>query len=573
MNEANGGRGRDRDGGSGRPGGARGGGDRRGESRGGGPSRGGGSPANRRRFDDEGRETGTGRIRYGGRARSTSPAHRSAARPSERSRTGDRSRTVAFDALLAIDEGAYANLDLPGRIREARLSRQDAAFVTELVYGTSRMRGLYDAVIAIAADRDTGSIDPPVLAALRLGAHQLLGMRVPSHAAVDETVALARERVGAGAAGFVNAVMRRVSERSAAQWQEQVAAAESDPIAKAAAVHSHPQWVVRALRAALIGHGAATLESADAILEDLLRADNEPAAVSLVARPGLADVEELLEHGASPGSVSPYAAVLTDGGDPGRIPAVRQGRAAVQDEGSQVLPAALVAVPLEPVDGTDKDSATRSESARAGERWLDMCAGPGGKAALLAALAVERDAAVFLNEVSPHRADLVEKAIRAAERAGAEVYLGVGDGRTIGEEDPGGFDRVLLDAPCTGLGALRRRPESRWRRRPDDVADLAVLQSELLDSAIAATRPGGVVAYVTCSPHLAETVQVVEAALTRHSHVSTLAAAPWVRGADGKPLPDTGHSPYVQLWPHVHGTDAMFCALLRVGHPVADGTG
>lgn len=505
---------------------------------------------------------------------------------------------MAYRSLRAIDDGAYANLDLPGRIREERLGTQDAAFATQLVYGTSRMRGFYDAVIAVAADRQIESVDPPVLAALRMGAHQLLDMRVPPHAGVAETVALVRENVGAGPAGFVNAVLRRVSERSPEQWREAVAEKLSDPVERLAAVYSHPAWVVRALRAALIGHGLADAHTVVTELERLLAANNTAAAVALVARPGLAEVSELLDAGAEPGTVSPYAAVLTGGGDPGRIAAVRQSRAAVQDEGSQVLPPALVRVPLEnddpenlpseqatssgstqstgPSEPTkaaagavipEPETATEPETPTRQERWLDMCAGPGGKAAVLAALSLDREAAVFLNEVSPHRADLVEKAIRAAENAGAEVYLGVGDGRTIGAEEPGGFDRVLLDAPCTGLGALRRRPESRWRKRPDDVADLTVLQSELLDSAIAATRSGGVVAYVTCSPHLAETVQVVEAALERHRHVRALDARPWVRGADDEPLTDTGTGPYVQLWPHVHGTDAMFCALLRVGSP------
>ena len=529
-----------------------------------------------------------GRIRYGGSARSADPGKRSAQRPSERARRADPARRLAYDALMAIEEGAYANLDLPARIRRARLDRQDAAFATELVYGATRMRGLYDAVIAVAARREVASIDPGPLAALRLGAHQLLGMRVPAHAAVGETVALARQVVGSGAGGFVNAVLRRVSERTLDEWLDLVAPlpgasgdsatethartdartrahsdtrADGEALVAALAVrYSHPEWVVRALRAALLGHGEATPETVADDLVALLAADNDTPTVSLVARPGLTDQAELEAAGATPSGLSPFGAVLASGGDPGRIRAVREGRAAVQDEGSQLLPIALTEVPL---DAPDHESGPEP----AHERWLDLCAGPGGKAGLLAALSLGRSATVFANEVSEHRTRLVEQAVDAAIDAGAEVYVGTGDGRTIGAEEPGGFDRVLVDAPCTGLGALRRRPEARWRRTPSDVAALTGLQAELLDSAVAATRPGGVVAYATCSPHLAETRQVVAQALERHPHVEPVDAREYVRDAAGRPVPRIGAGPYVQLWPHVHGTDAMFLALLRVGEP------
>lgn len=501
----------------------------------------------------EDRGEGSGRIRYGGRSRSSDPRERSAQRPSDRHRKGDPARRVAYRAMRAIDDGAYTNLDVPARIREAHLSAQDAAFVTELVYGTTRMRGFYDAVIALAADRAVDTIDAETLACMRLGAHQVLSMRVPAHAAVAETVALARGEVGYGPSGFTNAVLRRISERTPGEWIELVEAGVQNEDERLAVRWSHPAWVVRALRSALVGHGAATPDTAGAAVEALLAADNEAAAVSLVARPGLVTVDELVEAGAEASTLSPFGAVLRQGGDPGRISAVRRGRAAVQDEGSQLLPPALVAIELP----------AREDGAP--ERWLDMCAGPGGKAGLLAALSLGRDAAVFANEVSEHRARLVEQAVDAALDAGAEVYVGVGDGRTIGEEEPGEYDRVLVDAPCSGLGALRRRPEARWRRVPGDVAELGRLQSELLDSAIAATRPGGVVAYVTCSPHLLETRQTVETALERHPHVTVLDARAHVRDAAGNPVADTGEGPYVQMWPHVHGTDAMFLALLQVG--------
>ncbi len=485
------------------------------------------------------------------------PARRSAARPSQRSRGTDPARLAAFTVLRAVAEGAYANLELPRVLRDKRLRGRDAAFATELAYGTIRMRGLYDAVIAAAADRPTSRIDPHVLDVLRLGVHQLLGMRVPPHAAADQTVALARQVAGMGAAGFVNAVMRRVGERDVQAWTDEVARTEDDATERLALVHSHPAWVVKALRQALLGHGAADAGTVDAELEQLLATDNAPAKVTLVARPGLATLDELVEHGAAAAALSPVGATL-DSGDPGAVPAVREGRAAVQDEGSQLIPLALAAVP---VDRAEDGGAVRPE------RWLDLCAGPGGKAGLLAALALRDGADLVANEVSPHRADLVRATLRpaleAAAEAGRVLEVRTGDGREIGTDEPQGYDRVLVDAPCTGLGALRRRPEARWRRQPADLAELGRLQRELLASAIDATIPGGVVAYATCSPHLSETTFVVNDVLKRRDDVEVIETAPFVVGVDGQPVRDTASGSAVQLWPHRHGTDGMSLALLR----------
>ena len=185
-----------------------------------------------------------------------------------------------------------------------------------------------------------------------------------------------------------------------------------------------------------------------------------------------------------------------------------------------------------------------------GGRWLDMCAGPGGKAALLGALADIDGAHVDAVEVSEHRARLIRKTVRDLP-----VHVQVADARAAGL-DPG-FDRILLDAPCSGLGSLRRRPEARWRRQPADVDELVVLQRELLTEAVRLVRPGGVVVYSTCSPHPAETVEVVSSVLAEHPDVEQIDARPLV------PADQLGDGPHVQLWPHMHGTDAMFLAVLR----------
>jgi len=479
------------------------------------------------------------------------PRQRSATAPSERTRRAEPTRFAAYTLLRAVDEGSYANLEMPTILRRHRLEGRDAAFATELGFGTIRWQGFYDAVIAEAAGRETTRIDPQVLDVLRLGVHQLLGMRVATHAAADQTVGLAKVVAGAGASGFVNAVMRRTSERSLEEWREAVVP-EGGGAPALAVRHSHPEWVVTALRAALLGHGRATAGTVDAELAALLTADNEPPSVHVVARPGLTTVDELCTYDdIEPSPISPIGVVLGSG-DPGGIPEVRDGRAAVQDEGSQ-----LVALALAAVDVPDDVPA----------HWLDLCAGPGGKAGVLGALAVQARADLTAVEVSPHRADLVRSTLRGlvrhAKALGRRVEVRTADGRVVGEDEPAAFGKVLVDAPCTGLGALRRRPEARWRRQPSDVAELAPLQRALLASALDAVAPGGVVAYATCSPHVAETRFVVSDVLKRRHDVEVIDARPLFTDAVGRPVEELGEGPYVQLWPHVHGTDAMFFALLR----------
>ncbi|MFE9297554.1 RsmB/NOP family class I SAM-dependent RNA methyltransferase [Streptomyces niveus] len=456
----------------------------------------------------------------------------------------DPVRILAFEALRAVDErAAYANLVLPPLLKKAReagdFDTRDAALATELVYGTLRRQGTYDAIIAACIDRPLRQVDPPVLDVLALGAHQLLGTRIPTHAAVSASVELARVVLGDGRAKFVNAVLRKISRDDLDTWVERVAPPyDEDAEDHLAVVHSHPRWVVSALWDALGGGRGG--------IEDLLEADNERPEVTLVARPGRISADDLLdtlgEESGLPGRWSPYAVRLTEGGEPGAIDAVREGRAGVQDEGSQLVALALADAPL---DGTD-------------ERWLDGCAGPGGKAALLAALAAERGAQLLAAEKQPHRARLVERAL-AGNPGPYQVITADG---TRPPWRPGVFDRVLVDVPCTGLGALRRRPEARWRRRPEDLEGFAPLQRSLLREALKAVRVGGVVGYATCSPHLAETRTVVDDVLKGRG--GPAAEAEWV---DARPLMPgvsaLGDGPDVQLWPHVHGTDAMYLALLR----------
>jgi 16S rRNA (cytosine967-C5)-methyltransferase len=458
-----------------------------------------------------------------------------------RSSTGRRQATtargVALEVIRAVSrDDAYANLLLPTAIRRARFTSADAAFTTELTYGTLRRRGLYDGIIAIASGRERARIDADALDILRLGVHQLVGMRTPAHAAVAETVALSREIGAHRATGFINAVLRRVSERSEVEWIDALLVDETEPDARLALASAHPAWIVRAFRSALEREGRADELAA------LLESDNVAPRVSLIALPGLADIPT-----AGPRARFSPVGFVSPSGDPAADPQVVAGRVRVQDEGSQLAALAL----------------TRARPVIEGERWLDLCAGPGGKAALLAAEARAGGATLVANELLPARAELVR---RALSPFAPDIEVRTGDGRQLARAEHQGFDRILLDAPCSGLGALRRRPEARWRKSEDDLTELVELQAELLAAAIEALAPGGLLAYVTCSPHPAETTAVVARVVgdaATSAGVRLLDTPAVVQRIAREPLDlgETGHA--VQLWPHRHATDAMFIQLIE----------
>jgi len=434
-------------------------------------------------------------------------------------------RRVAFDVLRQVSsEGAYANLALAKQLTRAGLETRDAAFVTELVAGTCRLRGTYDAIIESASERGLKTMQPAVVDLLRLLAHQALGMAVPTRAAVDTTVKLARDTVGQRVTGLVNAVGRRIAAHDLQEWVELLSEGLDETDRLAIRTH-HPRWIVAAYEKVLQENEVA----------QALEANNLAPRPTLVMRPGLAEVEELAP--AVPTVYSPFGAVLD--GAPGDLAAVKEGRAGVQDEGSQLVCLAL----------------TRVEAPSG--PWLDLCAGPGGKSALLAGLARQRGEHLVANEVAAHRAKLVEQALAVYPPGTASVICSDGrDPEPVRRHAP--FARIMVDAPCSGLGALRRRPEARWRRTPTDLAELVSLQRALLETAIGMLVPGGVVAYVTCSPHADETAAIVEAALKNNPHLELLDAAALL-----PEVPGAARGGDVQLWPHRHGTDAMFLALLR----------
>lgn len=457
----------------------------------------------------------------------------------------DPARLAALDLFRAVElDGAYANIAWPRILAHHELSGRDSGFATELGYGALRWRGRHDAILAECVDRPLDTLQPELLNALRLGVHQLHNMRVGDHAAVSETVELVTQTLNKGAAGFANAVLRRVARGGTAEdWLEQLVASgslptlESDPVAHLSVSTSHPAWIVRGVHDALT---ASQPERTWADTASELLADNAAGAVTLVARTTGRDelMDSLAGQGISArsGDLSRLA-VRVDAVNPAVIPEVATGAAGVQDEGSQVVALLLADAAL---DGSDA-------------RWLDMCAGPGGKAALLAGRAAERGGSLTAVELHAHRGELVKASLRPI-RGRHQVLVADATAEDIGT----GYDRVLVDAPCTGLGALRRRPEARWRRTPEDLAELAALQRRLLTRALEVVRPGGLVLYVTCSPHLAETEAVV-------ADIERLGGTvvPMGEHQELDIPPGSIAGPYMRLWPAEHDTDGMFAALIR----------
>lgn len=441
-------------------------------------------------------------------------------------------RAVALRLLLAVEtEGAYANLALPQLLRAVRLSQRDRALATELAYGTVRAQGSLDHLLGFALHRPLAALDPDVRAALRLGAYQLWRTRIPRHAAVAETVGLVSPR----GRGFANGVLRATAERCRGTDPLELAAIE-DPLDRLALAYAHPRWIVEVYLDALGGDLVET--------EAALASDDARPVVHLAALPGRLTADELVVESGGTRGPSPYAVHLDAGGDPAALRSVRSGAARVQDEGSQFCALALHRAAPPPVEELLADALLSGAPTR--QLLVDVTAGPGGKAALLAALGGRRRHVVAL-ELRPHRAALV--------RSTGVTNVVVADARRP-PLTAGCADAVLLDAPCTGLGALRRRPESRWRRHPEDVPGLVALQRELLDAALQLVRPGGVVAYIVCSPHPAE-------AVVAPRPDAEVLDAPALLGLGADASAPEGGGRRLQLWPHRHGTDAMSATLLR----------
>jgi 16S rRNA (cytosine967-C5)-methyltransferase len=397
---------------------------------------------------------------------------------------------------------------------------RDRSLVTELLYGTIRMQGKHDWVLAQISDRPWSEVDPGIVDICRLGVHQIHEMRVPDHAAVAATVEVARKRIGESKASFVNALLRSVTRKTITDWFSPLEAI-TDPVERISIQYSHPEWIVSSYYD--------LLKSWEEV-EAALKINNEAATPTLVSWPGFSTQQDLIDVGGEPTQFSPYGVHWK--GNPGALDLIKSRKIGVQDEGSQLVAEVF------------------AKAAR-GTSWLDMCAGPGGKAALLSSIARQRGITFTANEISAARAELVSQVVH-----GDRVL--VSDGRTIGSLAEK-FDAILIDAPCTGLGALRRRPEVRWRRTLQDLRALTQLQRELVESAIEALNPGGVLGYATCSPHLAETSIQVSDIKRNHPDLVQFAVDEYLPAS----LDGATRDGAMSLWTHKHGTDAMYLALFR----------
>ena len=433
----------------------------------------------------------------------------------------DAARLLAFDLLTEVNRNeGYSNLLLPQALNASKLDDRDRSLVTELLYGTIRMQGKHDWVLAQISDRPWSEVDPGIVDICRLGVHQIHEMRIPDHAAVAATVEVARKRIGESKASFVNALLRSVTRKSIEEWFTPLGEI-TDVVERFAVQYSHPEWIVSAYYD--------LLKNWDEV-ELALKINNEAATPTLVSWPGFSTQQDLIDIGGEPTEFSPYGVHWK--GNPGALDLIKSRKIGVQDEGSQLVAEVFAKVAQ-------------------GSSWLDLCAGPGGKAALLSSIARQRDIRFTANEVSAARAVLVTQVVH-----GDRVL--VSDGRTIGSSAEK-FDAILIDAPCTGLGALRRRPEVRWRRTLQDLRALTQLQRELVESAIQALRPGGVLGYATCSPHLAETSIQVADIKKKHPELQQVIVDEYLPSS----LVGATRDGAMSLWTHKHGTDAMYLALFR----------
>jgi 16S rRNA (cytosine967-C5)-methyltransferase len=433
----------------------------------------------------------------------------------------DASRLLAFDLLTEVNRNeGYSNLLLPQALNASTMDDRDRSLVTELLYGTIRMQGKHDWVLAQISDRPWSEVDPGIVDICRLGVHQIHEMRVPDHAAVAATVEVARKRIGESKASFVNALLRSVTRKTMTDWFSPLDSI-TDPVERLSIQYSHPEWIVSAYYD--------LLKSWEEV-EAALKINNEAATPTLVSWPGFSTQQDLIDVGGEPTQFSPYGVHWK--GNPGALDLIKSRKIGVQDEGSQLVAEVFA-------------------KAATGTSWLDMCAGPGGKAALLSSIARQRSITFTANEISAARAELVSQVVH-----GDRVL--VSDGRTIGSLAEK-FDAILIDAPCTGLGALRRRPEVRWRRTLQDLRALTQLQRELVESAIQALNPGGVLGYATCSPHLAETSIQISDIKKNHSDLVQIAVDEYLPAA----LDGATRDGAMSLWTHKHGTDAMYLALFR----------
>lgn len=470
----------------------------------------------------------------GGTGRRSGPRGGGAKPAGNRSRQAPASaRELALEVLERVEQqGAYSNLQLNSTLQKSSLSREDAGLVTELVYGTLSRMNTLDYVLEYFVSKGLAKLQPWVRSLLRVSLYQIMYLdRIPSHAAVNEAVNIAKKRGHQGISGMVNGVLRSVLRAGSLP----VLPDHLSPEERIALKHSHPLWMVQRWSTE---YG---LETAEA----MCAADNEAPAVSvrvnttMISRESL--LKQMLEQGlqASASLLSPYGIIVKGGGNLALSSWYKDGYLSIQDESSM-----LVAEAVDPQQG---------------ERVLDCCAAPGGKSMHMGEL-MKDEGFIYANDVHPHKAALVAE---QAERLGLEsIEAGSADALQLADTlTPASFDRVLLDAPCSGLGVIRRKPDLKWRKQPEDIASVAALQGELLQSVARLVKPGGLLVYSTCTTEQAENSDVVAAFLAHHPEFSPVSfdSPLWERLAGTALARGQG----IQLLPQHYGSDGFYIARMR----------
>lgn len=442
-------------------------------------------------------------------------------------------RDIALDILVKVEQqGAYSNLLLNSSLQKSALSREDAGLVTELVYGTISRMNTLDYVLEEFVSKGIAKLQPWVRNLLRLSLYQIMYLdRIPSHAAVNEAVNIAKKKGHEGISGMVNGVLRSVLRAG----DLPVIPDGLSPAKRISIQYSHPKWLVKRW---ITEYGVDTAEA-------ICAANNEPPAVSvrvnttMISREAL--LSQMIEQGlqASASEVSPYGIVVKGGGNLALSSWYRDGYLSVQDESSMLVAEAVAPEP--------------------GMKVLDCCAAPGGKTAHMGELMKDKGS-IFANDLHPHKAKLISD--QAARLGLDSVVTGSADALELEHTlEHQSFDRILLDAPCSGLGVIRRKPDLKWRKQPEDVASVASLQGQLLQSVSKLLKPGGVLVYSTCTTEQTENSEVVAVFLKQNPDFTsiTFTSPLWDR-MEGTALAE-GEG--IQLLPHHYGSDGFYISKLQ----------
>ncbi|MCA0753944.1 16S rRNA (cytosine(967)-C(5))-methyltransferase RsmB [Paenibacillus sp. N4] len=399
-------------------------------------------------------------------------------------------RELAMDTLVKVTQtGAYSNLQLNRTLQEAQLQRADAGLVTELVYGTIQRQATLDYWLGRFVSKGIHKLEPWVHQLLRMSAYQLLYLdRIPAHAAVNEAVAIAKKRGHAGISGMVNGVLRSIDRNRAELTVSGIT--DPDPAKQTALRHSYPEWLVRRW---IEVYGA---ETAEAICE----AGNDQPPASIRVNPLRTSRGELIERlradglDAEPSAAAPAGIIVRRGGNLTELDGFRDGLWTMQDISSMLVAEVVAPQP--------------------GMQVLDCCAAPGGKSTHLAEL-MGGKGKVWANDLHAHKRELIAAQSERLKLRNVEAITG--DAMKLGERfKPGSMDAVLLDAPCSGFGVIKRKPEIKWTKTAGDVTEIAALQQRLLDAVCGLVRPGGVLVYSTCTMEPAENEEQVARFLREH---------------------------------------------------------